>query len=155
VRWGTELHDRFLLPHFVAQDFRDVLEELSREGYTFDPAWFAPHFEFRFPLLGSITKDGAVVELRQAIELWHVLGEEAGAGGTVRYVDSSLERLEVKVRGMVGSRHVVTCNGRRVPLHPTGVNGEYVAAVRYRAWQPAACLHPTIDVHTPLVFDLF
>jgi uncharacterized protein (DUF2126 family)/transglutaminase-like putative cysteine protease len=154
VRWGTELHDRFLLPHFVAQDFRDVLEELNRDGYAFDPAWFAPHFEFRFPLLGSITKDGTVLELRQAIELWHVLGEEAGAAGTVRYVDSSLERLEVKVRGMIDSRHMVTCNGRRVPLHPTGVNGEYVAGVRYRAWQPAACLHPTIAAHAPLVLDL-
>jgi uncharacterized protein (DUF2126 family)/transglutaminase-like putative cysteine protease len=155
VPWGTELHDRFMLPHFVAEDFGDVLDELSRGGFKFDPSWFHPHREFRFPLLGTIeARGGVVLELRQAIEPWNVLGEEAAAGGTSRYVDSSVERVEVKVRGMVDGRHVVGCNGRRVPLHPTGTNGEMIAGVRYRAWQPPSALHPTIGVHTPLVFDI-
>jgi uncharacterized protein (DUF2126 family)/transglutaminase-like putative cysteine protease len=155
VRWGTQLHDRFMLPHFIAQDFRDVLTELKRDGYAFRDEWFAPHEEFRFPLIGSITRDGVHLELRTAIEPWHVLGEEPAGGGVARYVDSSVERLQIKVSGLIDPRHVVTCNGRRVPLHPTGVEGEYVAGVRYRAWQPPSCLHPTIPVHVPLVFDLF
>jgi uncharacterized protein (DUF2126 family)/transglutaminase-like putative cysteine protease len=155
VRWGTALHDKFMLPHFVAEDFDDVLDEVRRfGGYPLDPAWFAPHVEFRFPALGSTTCRGVNLELRTAIEPWHVLGEEATAGGTSRYVDSSVERVQVKVRGLTDPRHVVTCNGRRVPLHPTGTTDEFVAGVRYRAWQPPSCLHPTIPVHAPLVFDV-
>jgi uncharacterized protein (DUF2126 family)/transglutaminase-like putative cysteine protease len=154
VRWGTELHDRFMLPHFVEQDFGDLLSWLNEAGYPLDPAWFAPHLEFRFPWVGSVTHRGIHLELRQAIEPWHVLGEEPGGGGPVRYVDSSVERLQVKVSGMTDSRHVITCNGRRLPLHQTGTNGEFVAGVRYRAWQPPSCLHPTIPIHAPLVFDV-
>jgi len=154
VPWGTRLHDRFMLPHFVADDFRDVLADLAEAGFALEQDWFAPHFEFRFPLCGEVTRHGIQLELRQAIEPWNVLGEEPGAGGTARYVDSSLERLQLKVRGMTGERFVVACNGRRVPLHPTGTGGELVAGVRFRAWQPPSCLHPTIPVHTPLVFDL-
>jgi len=154
VRWGTAIHDRFALPHFIHEDLTDVLDDLGRAGFAFDPAWYAPHYEFRFPVLGTLEARGVVLELRQAIEPWHVLGEETTAGGTARYVDSSVERVEVKARGMVGERHVVACNGRRIPLHPTGTNGEFVAAVRYRAWQPPSALHPTIAVHSPLVIDV-
>jgi uncharacterized protein (DUF2126 family) len=154
VRWGTELHDRFMLPHFVAQDFEDVVSDLRQHGYPLDMAWFAPHLEFRFPLYGTINRRGVQLELRQALEPWHVMGEEAGPGGAVRYVDSSVERLQVKVNGMINARHLVTCNGRTMPLHPTGTAGEYVAGVRFRAWQPPSGLHPTIPVHAPLRFDI-
>jgi uncharacterized protein (DUF2126 family)/transglutaminase-like putative cysteine protease len=154
VHWGTTLHDRFLLPYFVQQDFRHVITETRAAGFPLEPGWFAPHFEFRFPLIGAIAQDGLELELRQAIEPWYVLGEEPGTGGTTRYVDSSVERLQVKVTGMTSRRHIVTCKGRRIPLHATGTEGEFVAGVRYRAWQPPSCLHPTIAVHTPLVFDI-
>jgi len=154
VRWGTELHDRFMLPHFCEQDFTDVCEELQEAGINMKPEWFAPHLDFRFPFYGEFTQKGVHFELRQALEPWHVLGEEPGPGGTVRLVDSSVERLQVKVEGMTDSRHIAVCNGRRIPLHPTGTNGEYVAGIRYRAWQPPSCLHPTIPVHAPLVIDL-
>jgi uncharacterized protein (DUF2126 family) len=154
VRWRTDIHDRFLLPHFVREDLEDVLFDLKQAGYGFEADWFLPHFEFRFPRFGSIEHRGVELELRQAIEPWNVMGEEPGPGGTVRYVDSSVERLQVLVNGMVDSRHVVACNGRAVPLHPTGTNGQYVAGIRYRAWQPPSCLHPTIGVHSPLVLDI-
>ncbi|MFN3410162.1 MAG: DUF2126 domain-containing protein [Limisphaerales bacterium] len=155
VRWGTDLHDRWMLPHFCEQDFADVIRDLREAGYPFEFEWFAPHFEFRFPRIGDFAQRDVQVELRTALEPWHVLGEEPGAGGTVRYVDSSLERLQVKARGLIGDRFALTVNGRRLPLHPTGVNGEAVAGVRYRAWQPPQCLQPTIGVHTPLTFDLY
>ncbi|HEV2199268.1 MAG TPA: transglutaminase family protein [Bryobacteraceae bacterium] len=154
IRWGTRLHDMFLLPHFVERDFGRVIGELQRAGYPLEASWFAPHVEFRFPVYGRVCYEGVEVELRQAIEPWYVLGEEPGGGGTVRYVDSSVERLQVFVKGLIPERYVVTCNGRRVPLRPTGVHGEYVGSVRYRAWQPPRCLHPTIPVHVPLIFDL-
>jgi uncharacterized protein (DUF2126 family) len=154
MRWGTQLHDRFMLHHFVRQDFLDVLSDLRYAGFPLEPDWFTAHFEFRFPRIGTVNYQGIEIELRQALEPWHVLGELPGLGGQVRYVDSSLERIEVVVRGLTDARHIVTCGGRRLPLVPTGTHGESVAAVRYRAWQPANCLHPTIGVHTPLVFDL-
>ncbi|MCU1718781.1 DUF2126 domain-containing protein [Pseudomonas sp. 5P_3.1_Bac2] len=155
VRWGTELHDRYMLPHFIAQDFADVLQELTDCGYPMPVEWFAAHLQFRFPKIGDFNVKGIELELHQALEPWHVLGEEGSGSGTVRYVDSSLERLQVKLSGMAGERYVLSCNGVPVPLRPTGKVGEYVAGVRYRAWQPANCLHPTIEVHAPLVFDLF
>ncbi|MEM9657940.1 MAG: transglutaminase family protein, partial [Planctomycetota bacterium] len=155
IEWGTSLHDRFMLPHFVWQDFCDVLADLMRIGTEFREEWFAAHHEFRFPLIGVAAHRDITLELRTAIEPWYVLGEEPGGGGTARYVDSSVERLQVKIRGLVDNRHIATVQGRRLPLHPTGVPGEYVAGVRYRAWQPPSCLHPTVPIHAPLVFDLF
>jgi uncharacterized protein (DUF2126 family) len=97
---------------------------------------------------------GIEVEIRQALEPWHVLGEQGMAGGTARYVDSSLDRLQVEVRGLTESRYTILCNGKALPLHPTGIHGHYVAGIRFRAWRPAECLHPTIGVHSPLVFDV-
>jgi uncharacterized protein (DUF2126 family)/transglutaminase-like putative cysteine protease len=153
TRWGTELHDRFMLPHFLATDLGDVVADLKEWGYAFDARWFAPHLEFRFPVLGHVLCREIQLELRQALEPWHVMGEE-NVGGTVRFVDSSVERVQVKVTGLAPERYQVACNGVLVPLHPTGTAGEYVAAVRYRAWQPPSALHPTIGIDAPLVFDI-
>jgi uncharacterized protein (DUF2126 family)/transglutaminase-like putative cysteine protease len=155
VRWGTALHDRYLLPHFAWQDLGDALEDLAQSGYELDPAWFLPHWEFRFPRLGTAAALGIELELRNAIEPWHVLGEEAAAGGQARYVDSSVERVQLLVRGMTDERHRVVCNGVEVPLHPTGRVGEFVAGVRFKAWKPPSSLHPTLDIDSPLVFDVY
>jgi uncharacterized protein (DUF2126 family) len=155
VRWGTDIHDRWMLPHFCETDFADVIHDLRNAGFAFEADWFAPHFEFRFPRIGDFARRDVHVELRTALEPWHVLGEEGAAGGAVRYVDSSLERMQVKARGLSGDRFALTVNGRRIQMHSTGVNGEAVAGVRYRAWQPPNCLQPTIGVHAPLVFDLY
>ena len=154
ARWGTELHDRWMLPTFIQQDLRDVLAEMGEAGYAFDAAWFAPHFEFRFPMVGSVQSMGIELTLRSALEPWHVMGEEGAPGGTARYVDSSLERIEVRVTGLQESRYVVTVNGQPLPLQPTGTQGEFVAGVRYKAWNPPSALHPTIGVHAPLTFDI-
>ncbi len=155
VRWGTRLHDRFMLPQLIGDDFADVLAILKQAGYPVSMDFFHPHFEFRFPVYGRVNYQGMDIEIRQALEPWHVLGEEAGGGGTARYVDSSLERIQIKVSGMTGERYVVTCNGRRVPLQATLTAGTFVAGVRYRAWQPPSCYHPTIGIHAPLTIDLF
>ncbi len=154
VRWGTQLHDKWMLPHFVGRDMEDVCADLARHGFAMSAEWFAPHQEFRFPTVGDFAVRDIRLEVRQALEPWHVLGEEPGVGGTVRYVDSSVERVQVKVNGLTDGRHVVTCNGRALPLQPTGTHGAFVAGVRFRAWQPPSCLHPTIGVHTPLVLDV-
>ena len=154
TRWGTELHDRFMLPTFVRMDFADVMAEMRQVGFAFEDAWFAPHFEFRFPLVGEVQTMGMALTLRNALEPWHVMGEEGAPGGTVRYVDSSLERLEVRITGLNPSRYTLTCNGQPVPLQPTGTVGEYVAGVRYKAWNPPSALHPSIGVHAPLTFDI-
>jgi uncharacterized protein (DUF2126 family) len=154
VQWGTSLHDSFMLPHYVEEDFRAVLQELAAGGYDFPFQWFAPFFAFRFPHYGSVQLDGMQLDLRMALEPWPVMGEENNGSGTSRAVDASVERLQVSVRGLHGARHIVTCNGRRVPLAPTAEPGHYVAGVRYKAWAPSSELHPTIPVHTPLVFDV-
>ncbi|MFT3736448.1 MAG: transglutaminase family protein [Rhodocyclaceae bacterium] len=154
TRWSTELHDRFMLPYFVQQDLADVMTEMNDFGYPLKTDWFAPHMEFRFPKIGEFASRGAEFELRYALEPWHVMGEEGAIGGTVRYVDSSVERLQVHAQGLASNRYVLTCNGRPVPLAATGNVGESVAGVRYKAWAPPSALHPTIPSHNPLVFDL-
>ncbi|AEI50699.1 transglutaminase family protein [Runella slithyformis] len=154
IRWGTELHDRFLLPHFAYLDMVDVVNDLKEAGYRFDISWFDPFFEFRFPHYGNIAVDNIQLEIRLGIEPWHVLGEELSSSGTSRFVDSSLERLQVKVSGFVQDRHILVCNGCRVPLRSTAVKSEFVAGIRYKAWNPPSALHPTVGVDAPLVFDI-
>ncbi|WNM62711.1 transglutaminase family protein [Candidatus Nitrospira neomarina] len=155
VRWGTQLHDRFMLPHFLSQDLHEVIQEMNRAGYELQNDWFAPHLEFRFPLFGSINYGSLVMEVRQALEPWHVMGEQGAPGGTVRYVDSSVERLQIKLSGLTENRYIIACNGKRVPMIPTGRQGEAVGGVRYRAWQPPNCLHPKIGIDAPLTFDIY
>lgn len=154
VRWGTQLHDRFMLPHYLWADMLEVVRDLNDNGFDFKAEWLLPFEEFRFPHYGRTKLDDIEIELRWAVEPWHVLGEESGSFGTARYVDSSVERLQVKLSGMTEGRYVLACNGRRVPLRATGRQGESVAGVRYKAWAPPSALHPTIGIHTPLVFDL-
>ncbi len=151
ARWGTTLHDRFMLPHFLALDLDAVLADLKRAGYPFERAWFEPFIEFRCPPAGAFAGGGVRVALRHALEPWPVMGDKDGAS---RPVDSSLERLEVKTAGMDPSRHAVACNGRRVPLKPTGTPGEFVAGVRFRARHYEGARHPGIAVHAPLTFDI-
>ncbi len=154
VRWGTELHDKFMLPHYVHRDIQDVVDDLNSAGYPFQMSWFEPFFEFRFPHYGTVRIAGIEMEIRMGIEPWHVLGEEMSSSGTARFVDSSLERVQVKIKGLNDTRYVLLCNGNRVPLRETGIQEEYVCGIRYRAWQPPSALHPTIGVDTPLSFDI-
>ena len=155
VRWGTSLHDKFLLPHYCQKDMKEVVNDLKSAGYDFDISWFDPFFSFRFPFIGELQVEDIHIDMRMAIEPWHVLGEEMSSSGTARYVDSSLERLQVKISGLTDSRYYLLCNGYRIPLKNTGVQGEFVAGIRYRAWQPYSALHPTIGIDTPLVIDLY
>jgi uncharacterized protein (DUF2126 family)/transglutaminase-like putative cysteine protease len=154
IRWGTQLNDQFMLSHFVYEDIKEIVNDLNDAGYPFQMNWFDAYFEFRFPHYGTVNIQGIEMEIRMGIEPWHVLGEEVGSMGTARYVDSSLEKVQVKLKGLNGTRYALLCNGVRVPLRDTGVKGEFVAGIRFRAWQPPSALHPTIGVDTPLVFDL-
>jgi uncharacterized protein (DUF2126 family)/transglutaminase-like putative cysteine protease len=154
VRWGTTLHDKYLLPHWVWEDIGDVCDDLRREGIPFQKEWLEPFFEFRFPRIGTVTHFGVELEIRTALEPWHVLGEESTSQGTARFVDSSVERLQVKVRGLTEGKHVLTCNGRAVPLSPTGTREEWIGGVRFKAWDPPSALHPSIAAQTQFVFDL-
>jgi len=154
INWGTQLHDRFMLPHFVQEDLQQVIDDLNVAGYKFQTDWFAPFQEFRFPHYGSINVAGIQLDVHSAIEPWHVLGEESSTQGTSRYVDSSVERLQIRTRNMTGDRYIVTCNSRKVPLRTTHVEGEHIAGIRYKAWAPYSALHPTIGVHSPLTIDI-
>ena len=155
VRWGTELHDKFLTHHFVKDDLKDIVNQLNDAGYSFDVNWLEPFFEFRFPHIGRVKFKDIELGLRTAIEPWNVLGEEMSSSGTARFVDSSVERIELKANGLTGERYAILCNGMRIPMVNTGTKGEFVASLRYRAWQPPSALHPNLGVDTPLVFDIF
>jgi len=154
VRWGTQLHDAFMLPHYIDEDFRHVLDELRSHGFDLQPEWFTPFFAFRFPVCGSVQVDGVTLMVRSALEPWPVMGEESQAGGVSRAVDATVERLEVSAIGLKPARHVLACNGRNVPLSPTDTTDTYVAGVRFKAWSQPSSLHPQLPVQTPLVFDL-
>ncbi|MEL6358099.1 MAG: transglutaminase family protein, partial [Bacteroidota bacterium] len=155
IRWGTDLHDRFLLQHFVRQDLKEVIEYLKEAGFDYPMAWLEPFFEFRFPVLGYLRLSAGTLEVRAAIEPWHVLGEEQSNTGTARFVDSSVERIQVLLRDFQPERYALLCNRVEVPLTPTGITGEFVAGIRYKAWNPPSALHPTIGPDVPLVFDIY
>ncbi len=153
-RFGMRLHDRYLLPHFMWSDMEDVLAFLAARGLPIPPEAYRPFVELRCPLVGELQAGDVCLEVRNAIEPWNVLGEEQGASGTSRYVDSSVERVEVKVRHFSPERYQVSVNGLALPLTPTGIAGEHVAGVRFRAWAPPHSLHPHLGIHHPLRFEV-
>ncbi|HEY1555651.1 MAG TPA: transglutaminase family protein [Kofleriaceae bacterium] len=150
VRWGTELHDRFLLPYFLWRDFEEVLAHLARTGIALPHAAFEPFVELRCPLAGTLAVGDAALELRNAIEPWHVLGEEATQTGTARYVDSSVERVELRARGLDPERYAIAVNDVIVPMRAVAGRDLRVAGVRFRAWCPPHALHPHLGLHHPL-----
>ncbi|MDT5231350.1 MAG: hypothetical protein QOJ56_252 [Mycobacterium sp.] len=154
IRHGPSLHGRYLLPHFLIHDIADVAADLRAQGIAFETSWLDPFTEFRFPRIGTAVFDGVEIELRGAIEPWNTLGEQATATGTARYVDSSVERIQIRIIGADRHRYLVTCNGYPVPLLATDTPDIHVGGVRFRAWQPPSALHPSITVDGPLQFEL-
>jgi uncharacterized protein (DUF2126 family) len=154
VRWGQVLHDRFLLPTWLWKDFEDVMAHLERADLPWPRDAYRAFLEQRCPVVGVLQAGDIRLELRNAIEPWNVLGEEVVAGGTARYVDSSVERVEARVEGLVPERHVVTVNGHALPMRSTGTAGEHVGGVRFRAWAPPHSLHPHLGIHHPLRIDV-
>lgn len=155
TRWGTTLHDRFMLPHYLWEDFESVLDDLKEHGFPMQSDWYKAQAEFRFPFCGEVEGPGIHLELRQALEPWHVMGETGAIGGTVRYTDSSTERVQVKLTTSDPDRYTVACNGRLVPMQKTRENGVAVAGVRYKAWQAPLAMHPVVPLHVPLTIDVF
>jgi uncharacterized protein (DUF2126 family) len=154
ARYGMLLHDRFLLPHWMWRDFEDVLDFCASRGLPLPAEGYRPFVDMRCPLVGAVVAGDVRLELRNAIEPWNVLGEETTATGTARYVDSSVERVEILADGLVPERHRVLVNGQALPLVPTGKAGQYVGGVRFRAWAPPHSLHPHLGIHHPLRFDV-
>ena len=154
IRFGTALHDRFMLPHYVWTDFLDVMQQLNEWGYPFQAEWYRPFFEFRFPKLGEVASRGMQLSLRKALEPWHVLGEESSNSGTSRYVDSSAERIEIMINGFVPERYAVAANGYKTPMRATGTSGEFVGGVRFKAWDPASAMHPTAAATPKVTIDV-
>jgi len=154
IKWGTLLHDKYMLPHFVWEDFKTIISDLNNNGYNFDASWFQNQYDFRFPIYGKTHIAGAEIELKMALEPWPVLGEETIAGATSRGVDSALERVQVKVTGLDENRYALTCNKVLVPLRKTETNDCKIAGIRFKAWNPTYTMHPNLPIHTPLVFDV-
>jgi uncharacterized protein (DUF2126 family) len=154
VRWGTQLHDRFMLPHYLWADVKDIVDDFARHGVPMKGEWLRPFLDHRCPVAGVQQFGDITLELRLGLEPWPVLGEQQAAASVARYVDASLERIQVRVNGVTEGRHIVTVNGVQVPLRSTGVASEQVGGVRFRAWQPPFCLQPQIGVHHPLRFDV-
>lgn len=154
VRWGHTLHDRFLLPYWMWKDFEDILEFLNLRGFALQKEHYRPFLDLRCPVVGRMTVSGVELQVRNAIEPWHVLGEEATGAGTSRYVDSSMERIEIMVDGYIAERHAILVNGHVLPLRATGESHRLVGGVRFRAWAPPHSLHPHIGIHHPISIEV-
>ncbi|MGI9212205.1 MAG: transglutaminase family protein, partial [Methylococcaceae bacterium] len=154
INWGTALHDRYMLPGVLWEDLKAVLAEIRQCGIPLQDEWYKPLLELRFPLLGRTQIGPITLEMRSAHEPWPILAEEVTASGVARFVDSANDRVQIEVFGITPGRHILACNGRRVPLQPTATQGHCIAGIRYKAWNPVATLHPTVPPVYELAFDL-
>ncbi|MGZ3422858.1 MAG: transglutaminase family protein [Polyangiales bacterium] len=154
VRFGTSLHDRYLLPYWMWRDFEDVLAFLEGRELGLPADAYRPFLELRCPVVGTLRAGDVRLEVRNAIEPWNVLGEETTASGTSRYVDSSMERIEVRAEGLVAERHAVLVNGYVMPMRATPRRDEHVGGIRFRAWAPPHALHAHLGIHHPVRLDV-